>query len=367
MIIKKPLSDIIPELFDLPGGISVSIDASCKRIIHNATAAEFLRIKSGGDFSMSADDPPSVLAFDEHGRCLTAKELTLQKAILEGKENKQVVELVWPDGVRKIAVWNSKPIFNEQGEIIGAVSISEDITDYMLEKRRLRESQERLRIELERMDRLNHVAQLAAGISHEVRNPLTTVKGFLQIMHSNLQRVDETIVNLMIEELDRANEIISDFLSLTKVHKKELNQDNIWNVIDRMLPLIENEAFIAKKKLVLKRTKVSDVMLDSKEVKQLILNLVRNALEAMQIGGHVYVETLETPSCVELRVTDEGPGIPKHILEQLGTGTPFVTTKTNGTGVGLAICYDIAKRHNAHMDIETSSMGTMFKIQFPKL
>ncbi|WP_248924689.1 ATP-binding protein [Paenibacillus hamazuiensis] len=364
MIVKGQLSDIIAQLFDLPGGVSVATDINCKKIVHNAAAAKFLRINVGEDFSMSADVPPSVRAFDEHGRWLTADELTIQRAISEGKENKQVVELQWPDGVRKIAVWNSKPIFNEQGKIVGAISISEDITDYMMEKRRLRNSQEQLRIELEKLDRLNHVAQLAAGISHEVRNPLTTVKGFLQLMHTNKHAVDESIIAMMLEELDRANEIISDFLSLTKVQKTKLSQDNIVDVIDRLFPLLENDAFIARKKLVLKRNRVSDVMLDSKEVKQLILNLVRNAMEVTSAGGQVCIETFETESCVGLRVIDEGPGIPKQVIEKLGT--PFVTTKTNGTGVGLAICYDIAKRHNAKIDVKTGSNGTTFSILFPK-
>ena len=366
MIIKTQISNIIAELFELPGGISVATDRSCKTILHSAAAAKFLRIDVGENFSMSADVPPSVRAFDEHGRQLLADELSIQKAIYEGKENKQIVKLEWPDGVQKIAVWNSRPIFHEKGEIVGAVSVSEDITDYMLEQRILRNAQEQLRIELEKMDRLNHVAQLAAGISHEVRNPLTTIKGFLQVMRSkDRYAVDEPVIAMMLEELDRANEIISEFLSLTRAHKKELREDNILNVTDSLFPLLENDAFIAKKKLILKRNKISNAMLDSKEIKQLVLNLVRNAIEATKVGGHVYVETFETKDCVGLSVIDEGPGIPKEVIEKLGT--PFITTKTNGTGVGLAICYDIAKRHNAKIDVKTSRNGTMFSIEFPKL
>lgn len=363
---ERQLKDLIPLLFLIPGGVSVALDPECKRIMHNPTASEFLRINVGENFSMSADAKPNVRAYDEHGRELAASELSLQRAVAEAQENRQIVELEWPDGVRRIAIWNSKPIWGADGRVVGAVSISEDITSYVLEERRSRSEQVQLRVEIEKLDRLKHVSHLAAGISHEVRNPLTTVKGFLQVMRAKEKYAEDTqVLDMLVEELNRANDIISDFLSLTKVQEKQLVRGNLVNVIDRLSPLLESDAFLSRKNLVIRRNPVADILLYSKEIKQLILNLVRNAMEATPAGGSVRIETFQTSRSVGITVADEGPGIPREIVEKLGT--PFLTTKSNGTGVGLAICYDIAQRHRAVIDVETGSRGTVFKVASPPL
>lgn len=366
ILTEQQLSDMYTLFFLMPGGVSIATDPNCRQILHNRTASEFLRIRTGQNFSMSADRPPCVKTYDEHGAELSPEELSMQKAIAEGRENKQIVELVWPDGVRKIAVWNSKPIFRPDGKVLGSISVSEDITNYVLERRKIHSEQEQLRLEIERLDRLKHVSHLAAGISHEVRNPLTTVKGFLQIMRAKPNYAeDKATLDMLVEELDRANDIISDFLSLTKVQEKQLIRDNLLRVIGRMAPLLENDAFIARKKLVLIKNPVADVLMDSKAIKQLILNLVRNALEATPAGGQVRLETFQTNRTAGFTVADEGEGIPKDIVEKLGT--PFMTTKAQGTGVGLAICYDIAQHHNALIDVQTGPRGTIFRVDFPRL
>lgn len=358
-------SELISLLFDLPAGVSVATSPDCGEILHNAMAAKFLRIPEGGNFSFSAEPPPDVKAYDEFGREVPAEQLTLRKAIAERRENKQVIELAWPDGVRKTAVWNSKPIYDHEGKLVGGIAISEDITDYVLLERQIQQEKEWLRIELERLDRMGHVSHLAAGVSHEVRNPLTTVKGFLQVMREKRKyQEDADMLDMMLEELDRANEIISDFLTLTRTHEKQLKRGNLADVIGRLFPLLENDAFLAKKKLEFKLTPISDIMLDSIEIKQLMLNLVRNAIEASPVGGLIAIETFEDPHSVGFNVTDEGDGIPHEVMEQLGTA--FVTTKPNGTGVGLSICYDIARRHHAEIEVRSSPAGTVFRVRFPK-
>ncbi len=359
-------SELISLLFDLPAGVSVATSPDCKEILHNAMAAKFLRIPEGGHFSFSAESPPDVRAYDEFGREMRAEELPLRKAVAERRENKQIIELAWPDGVRKTAVWNSKPIYGHDGKLVGGIAISEDITDYVVLERRTQQEKEWLRIELERLDRMGHVSELAAGVSHEVRNPLTIVKGFLQLMRAKRKyENDADMIDMMLEELDRANEIISDFLMLTRTHEKQLKRGNLVDIIGRLLPLLENDAFLAKKKLEYKLNPISDNMLDAVEIKQLMLNLVRNAIEASPVGGLIAIETFEDAHAVGLTVADEGDGIPQEVMEHLGKA--FVTTKPNGTGVGLSICYEIARHHRAEIEVRSSSAGTLFRVQFPKL
>jgi signal transduction histidine kinase len=107
------------------------------------------------------------------------------------------------------------------------------------------------------------------------------------------------------------------------------------------------------------------LLLDENEIRQLLLNLVRNSIEAMPAGGNLVIRTFQEDSKVVLSVSDQGAGIPANILDKLGT--PFITTKDTGTGLGLPICYQIAHRHNANIEINTSTEGTTFFVYFSSL
>jgi signal transduction histidine kinase len=109
--------------------------------------------------------------------------------------------------------------------------------------------------------------------------------------------------------------------------------------------------------------KIPKLYLDEKEIRQLLLNLVRNGLEAMDAGGTLTIQTMLDEDGVILVVKDQGKGIPPEVLEKIGT--PFMTTKAGGTGLGLVVCYTIAKRHQANINIDTGENGTAFFIRFP--
>jgi signal transduction histidine kinase len=108
---------------------------------------------------------------------------------------------------------------------------------------------------------------------------------------------------------------------------------------------------------------VPDFIMDEKEIRQLLLNLTRNAFEAMEPGDKLTIATNSKNGKAFLQIRDTGMGIPQNILVRLGT--PFLTTKENGTGLGLAVCYRIADRHGAEIDVRTSPAGTTFTISFP--
>jgi len=217
--------------------------------------------------------------------------------------------------------------------------------------------------ELVKLDRLNLVGEMAASIGHEIRNPMTSVRGFLQ-MFGDKYSEDKEFLNLMIDELDRANAIITEFLSLAKNKLVELVPKNINALLINILPLIQANATIQDKSIKLEVEPVPDLLLDEKEIRQLILNLVYNGLESMAAGGNMIIRTYIKEENVVLAIQDQGHGIEPHILDKLGT--PFFTTKENGTGLGLAVCYGIAKRHNARINIDTSSKGTTFCVYFPR-
>ena len=219
--------------------------------------------------------------------------------------------------------------------------------------------------EMSRLDRLNLIGEMAAGIAHEIRNPMTTVYGFLQVARSNREGLPQEIVDLMLEELSRANSIITEFLNLAKNKVSYKKIQNLNTIIEALFPLIQAEALRSRKQAVLDLHDCPDISIDEKEIRQLILNIVLNGLDSMSSGGQLTIKTYAEKQAVILEIKDQGIGISLEILEKLGT--PFFTTKENGTGLGLAICYSVAERHQADIDIETGNEGSTFSIRFKSI
>lgn len=218
-------------------------------------------------------------------------------------------------------------------------------------------------VEMARLDQLNLVGQLAAGISHELRNPMTTVRGFLQMLGSKEKLIEyKDYFELMQSELDRANSIISEFLSLSRNKQTKFNMINLNQVIYTLAPLLESDALLFNCQIKYELGFIPDILADQKQIHQLILNMSRNGLEAMSPGGCLTIKTFQDNGRVMLAIQDQGRGIDQEILQVIGT--PFFTTKENGTGLGLATCYSIVSRHNAKVDIDTGPGGTTFIISF---
>ncbi|WP_371372608.1 PAS domain S-box protein [Sporomusa aerivorans] len=244
----------------------------------------------------------------------------------------------------------------EKIEIGGKPCIINVITDITAKKQ--------LDEELARYASLNLVGEIAASIGHEVRNPMSTVRGYLQLFQRKKQFADyHEDLGIMIEELDRANTIITEFLSLAKNKSFDLIATDLQAVINTIFPLIQADAFRLGHNIQVKLEPIPLVMLDEREIRQLILNLVRNAFEAMEQNGMVCIKTYMCKNETILEVSDTGKGIPPEIQNKLGT--PFFTTKENGTGLGLAVCYRIAQRHNAAISAMSGKTGTSFLIKFP--
>jgi two-component system, sporulation sensor kinase E len=223
--------------------------------------------------------------------------------------------------------------------------------------------QKEIEKQIARLDRLNIIGEMAAGIAHEVRNPMTTVRGFLQMLAKKEQNSPNvSFYNIMIEELDRANGIITEFLSLAKNKAVNLKYANLNQIIKAIVPLIEADARVSNKNIILELSEIPDLLIDEKEIRQVILNMVRNGLEAMKEKGEVRIRTYCEGKVVVMAIADQGTGIKAEILENIGI--PFQTTKDSGTGLGLPVCYSIAARHNAKIIVETGPEGTEFFINF---
>jgi len=218
--------------------------------------------------------------------------------------------------------------------------------------------------DMAKLDRLNLVGEMAAGIGHEIRNPMTTVRGFLQLLggKEDCQQY-RGYYNLMIEELDRANSIITEYLAMAKDRPVNLKMQNLTNLVKAMIPLLNADALNSEKSIEVDLQTVPDLLLDEKEIRQLLLNLARNGLQAMPPQGRLTISTFTSQVAeVVLSIRDQGCGIAPEVLDKIGT--PFFTTKDQGTGLGLAVCYSVAARHNAAIKIDTGTEGTTFSVVF---
>ncbi|WP_245700124.1 ATP-binding protein [Paenibacillus glacialis] len=251
---------------------------------------------------------------------------------------------------------NTSPLKNSYtGEILGAVLVIQDITEI-----------ERLRSELGNMERLSLVGQMAASITHEIRNPMAVVRGFLQLMHEKSPSTLDHYYRIVMEELDRANGIINDFLSLAQNRVTEKTECHLHKIIYDLSPLLWADANLRGQSIELELDEnVPELRLNSKEIKQLILNLARNAMESMNVKGQLTIQTKADDNSVELMISDTGAGIPKSKLDELFV--PFFTTKDQGTGLGLVLCLSIVEHHKGKITVNSvEGVGTTFVVKFPR-
>jgi len=223
--------------------------------------------------------------------------------------------------------------------------------------------QKNLEKEISRLEQLHLVGEMAANIGHEIRNPITTVRGFLQLLATKEDCSGyRDFFDLMIRELDQANGVITEFLSLAKNRSVQMEMKNLNQIIASMAPLIEANFLSQGQQLKLNLGPVATLLLDEKDIRRLILHLTRNGMEAMLPGGQLTISTYMEDTCVVLAIQDEGWGIEKDLLDKIGR--PFLSTKDNNPGLGLAVCYNIAARHQARISVDSSPQGTTFYITF---
>ncbi|MDA7026250.1 PAS domain-containing protein [Bacillus sp. CLL-7-23] len=232
----------------------------------------------------------------------------------------------------------------------------------------LRDISERKQTEelMVRSEKLSIAGQLAAGIAHEIRNPLTAIKGFLQLMKPTMEE-NEDYFNIIFSELSRIELILSELLMLAKPQQNALQEKlDLIKLIREVTALLETQANLNG---IMMNTNLSEEKVcikgDQNQLKQVFINLIKNAVESMPDGGTVHLSVTETKQAVTVMVQDEGKGIPEHVLKRIGE--PFLTTKEKGTGLGLMVTFNIIENHNGTIEIDTQEeKGTTFVISFPK-
>mgnify|MGYP000566132480 CR=1 FL=1 len=252
---------------------------------------------------------------------------------------------------------NCADLRNSAGKLIGTACIINDIT-----------AQREMEKKMHRSATLAAIGELAAGTAHEIRNPLTAIKGFLQLMQRKKEaRVGDLsdYLDIVLTEVDRINTIVSEFLKLARPEKVELYPVHLHEVISSVWELLKSKALLHKVHMVLDMDRETPAILGNVDLlKQVIINLVNNAIQASRPGGTVRVATTRLENGARLVVADDGTGIEPPVLQRIFD--PYFTTRDEGTGLGLAITNRIVNDHNAVIDVSsTPGQGTEFRVDFP--
>ena len=225
---------------------------------------------------------------------------------------------------------------------------------------------ERLREEMIRMDRLASLGKLSAGIAHEVRNPLTGVSLLLDDLHdrAGLGPEDRAMTEKALLELERVERLIAALLNFSSPPKVRFREGDLNRVVQDTLLLLRRECERRGVKLHTSLGTVPVFRFDVERVKQALLNLVKNALEALTHGGVIEVATVVSGSSAQVRVSDNGPGIAADALPLIFE--PYFTSKGAGTGLGLSITRRVVEEHQGRIEVESEEgKGTTFSVSLP--
>ncbi|TVX96920.1 PAS domain-containing sensor histidine kinase [Cohnella terricola] len=281
------------------------------------------------------------------------------RSLLEGQAFRNRV-LDWKQGPFSRKLMIDGEALEDNGERTGAFILFRDVSHQMVLEEQIRRS-----------DRLKTIGQIAAGTAHEIRNPLTAIKGFMQLLNKSLNDrgmdKEQGYVGIVLSELERVNGLVSEFLLLSK--PKEIKRDwmEIGQVVQEIMPMIQNEAIMHNVTvLYYPQPGLPPILADKELLKQVFLNLGKNAIEAMGEGGTLIIREHGDPGGSDklaAEFIDTGPGIPPDVLDKVFD--PFFTTKPQGTGLGLSVCQRIVDDLGGTIEVSSDEHGTEFTVWLP--
>lgn len=243
----------------------------------------------------------------------------------------------------------------ENGETVALIGSSIDIK----EKKQAEEA-------LMQTEKLALLGELAAGIGHEIRNPLTVIKGFISLMLQDTSFLTPKFIKLIESEIDHINQTAGELMMLAKPQQQQITNVDLHDLLDEVILLLDSEAF--KRRVTVQTNYTGNSLLscgDKHQLKKAFFNLLKNAIESMEEkrGGYVFVSCTESDNNIIVTVRDQGQGIPAEQIDHLGE--PFYTTKKKGNGLGLMVTYRVIKNHGGNISCESIlSKGTTFTITF---
>jgi len=252
----------------------------------------------------------------------------------------------------------SNVVKDNKGDPIAIVTTCEDITE-----------RKEMQKQLLRSERLAGIGELAAGIAHEIRNPLGNISSSAQLCLNKFKLNDDLkqFLEIILRNSRNANKIIKELLDFANPRSISLKSGNINEIITDVIKLASPRCLESKVKIEIdKDNEIPEIMMDRKWLEQAFLNFILNAKDSMSNGGFLHVKTLSDPEKKEIKIifSDTGEGISKENMKKIFD--PFFTTKDNGVGLGLSLVHQIISAHNGMINVNsTIGKGTRFQIMLP--
>lgn len=329
-------------------------DGEGKWIEANPCILSFLNIQ-GADYKGKTDRELCKVADDFYREFLLNCEKTDQMAWANEGMTHLEETLIQKNGQTVTFDVIKVPIFYPDGSKKALLVIGRDITERKRTEKLLRKS-----------EKLAVVGQLSAGIAHEIRNPLTALKGFLTLLQKDDKQGNGWYFDVMLSEIDRIESITNQFMAAAKPQAVSYEWHDMHKLLSNVLTIILPEAIMNDIEVVIdEQEKLPPIKCEVNQMKQVFINVLKNAIESMPHGGKITVQTVKVDEeQILLRVTDTGEGIPKERLPYLGE--PFYSLKEKGTGLGLMMCYKIIEEHQGKIHITSKvNEGTTVDIILP--
>jgi diguanylate cyclase (GGDEF)-like protein/PAS domain S-box-containing protein len=289
-----------------------------------------------------------------HPEDVALTKMQFEKIIRSKSPSKMELRLSHANGDWKLLECTGTPVLSEKGKVEHIMVVAKDIT----EKRRAEEL-------LWNSEKLSLVGELAAGVAHEIRNPITAIKGFIQLFQQGLIR--DEYFDIILSEFDRIEGIIKEFLSLAKPQEIQPKPVNITTLVKEVETLIKSEAHLKNIEFTIESQQdIPDIMCDANQIKQVLLNLCKNSMEAIDLTrkGLIKITVLVEKEDLLINVIDNGIGISEERLKRLGE--PFYSNKEKGTGLGLMLCFRIIRQHNGSLTFHSKeNKGTTSQVRLP--
>jgi two-component system sensor histidine kinase PilS (NtrC family) len=248
------------------------------------------------------------------------------------------------------------PLRDVHDNAVGCVINFQDLTEL-----------KRLEMHARRTERMATVGQLAAGVAHEIRNPMAAISGSIELLKQSPQTSDDdrALMTIVHREVQRLNVLIGDLLDYANPRPKQTVDFDLGSLVKETVQVARGDQNFADVELTAAVDEPLPVHADPAKLRQVVWNLVRNAADAASGGGkHVTVEARRTGAGASVIVADDGPGIPDAMVGRIFD--PFVTTKQKGTGLGLATCHAIITEHGGRIDVDTTpGKGTKMVVSLP--
>jgi two-component system sensor histidine kinase HydH len=322
----------------------LSIDTEGRIASYNRPALDLLDL---AESEAQGKDLSSIIDFTASGirRTMMDYVAVLDQEFLHRKKTGEVIPLAL----------SATPIRNEAGICRGAVIVLRDLSE-------IKKLQEKVR----RAEKLAAIGELAAGIAHEIRNPLSSIRGFAQFLRHALKDKpqEQMYAATMVAEVDRINRVVTDLLTFARPMEAELAPTDITELIEHTLRLVAADASSRDIQIQTRIADVSKLPLDANQMTQALLNLLLNALQAVDQGGRIEIgaDLNVDESRLYLWVADNGSGIAPDQKEKIFE--PFFTTREKGTGLGLAIVHKIVENHQGEIKIESPPAGSIQGCRF---